>query len=542
MKKQLLFLLAFIALLVAAQSPQRFNKVVVAGDITSPKFIRTNSTADSVLLGNGGVKAVNTFASPIDTTIFVRKSGTQTITGVKTFSSGMYANGLQSNGGALFYGQKTPFVTGVGTYVANYVSTTYGARILAYDGNNYQPLYLGKLISGSTFQLGLNSDGSSAFGGNLSASNLSGTNTGDETLTSIKTKLGAASASNSGYLTNTDWSTFNGKQSALTLGNFTSNTSGVTIGNGTGAVVGPGVSLAIATADAAHDGLLSYGHFNAFNNKVSFPGFGMTIGKAWGYDSHPTTIGGYGITDIPTYSGTNFILNQNSSAQPANMWISGIVSSLRCSLGDGVSGVGYVDFKPIANSDSRSWRIRTDLTYNGELSFLVSSDNFNTQSKVFGIEKNGNTTIYTAATSTLPTNGALVVNGGVGADHVRANNFYGNGSNLTGVQLPITLTTNGTSGAATLTDGVLNVPNYGGNIISGSFSGYAYPTTTITVTIGATMPNTTYKVFPAPTNEYTGLVYYDSSYIFNKTTTTFDIHIPTTSKTELITFDWMIIK
>ena len=45
--------------------------------------------------------------------------------------------------------------------------------------------------------------------------NTSGTNTGDETTATIKTKLGAASSLQDGYLTSTDWTTFNGKQSAL---------------------------------------------------------------------------------------------------------------------------------------------------------------------------------------------------------------------------------------------------------------------------------------------------------------------------------------
>lgn len=44
---------------------------------------------------------------------------------------------------------------------------------------------------------------------------LSGTNTGDETTTTIKTKLGAASTSQDGYLTQADWNTFNDKQNAL---------------------------------------------------------------------------------------------------------------------------------------------------------------------------------------------------------------------------------------------------------------------------------------------------------------------------------------
>jgi hypothetical protein len=45
---------------------------------------------------------------------------------------------------------------------------------------------------------------------------ISGTNTGDETTATIKTKLGTASTSTDGYLTSTDWTTFNNKQSALT--------------------------------------------------------------------------------------------------------------------------------------------------------------------------------------------------------------------------------------------------------------------------------------------------------------------------------------
>lgn len=46
----------------------------------------------------------------------------------------------------------------------------------------------------------------------------SGTNTGDETNATIKTKLGAATSLVDGYLTSTDWSTFNGKQAALVSG------------------------------------------------------------------------------------------------------------------------------------------------------------------------------------------------------------------------------------------------------------------------------------------------------------------------------------
>lgn len=46
------------------------------------------------------------------------------------------------------------------------------------------------------------------FTGNISALNLSGDNTGDETKLSIETKLGASNASNNGYLSYEDWNSF----------------------------------------------------------------------------------------------------------------------------------------------------------------------------------------------------------------------------------------------------------------------------------------------------------------------------------------------
>ena len=126
MKKQFLILFAFISVLAFGQVPQRFNKVVVTGDITSPKFIKTGSNADSVLLGNGSARAIST---------------------IKTDTVGL-SNRINAK------------ATGTGT--AN------------------------------------------------------GTNTGDETLTSIKTKLGAATAVSDGYLKYQDWSIFNSKEPAIT--------------------------------------------------------------------------------------------------------------------------------------------------------------------------------------------------------------------------------------------------------------------------------------------------------------------------------------
>lgn len=82
--------------------------------------------------------------------------------------------------------------------------------------------------------------------------------------------LPMASATNTGKLSNTDWSTFNSKQNALTIGNFTdSGTDGIIVTNGGGAVIGTGTSIAQHIADTTHNGYLSSTDWNTFNSKLS---------------------------------------------------------------------------------------------------------------------------------------------------------------------------------------------------------------------------------------------------------------------------------
>lgn len=70
-----------------------------------------------------------------------------------------------------------------------------------------------------------------------------------------------------GYLSSTDWATFNGKQNTLTLGNLTSGTTGVSISGGTGAVVGSGAAVSVQTASGSQPGLLSAADWTTFNGK-----------------------------------------------------------------------------------------------------------------------------------------------------------------------------------------------------------------------------------------------------------------------------------
>lgn len=77
-----------------------------------------------------------------------------------------------------------------------------------------------------------------------------------------------ADVSHDGYLSQGDWGTFNGKQNALSFGNLSELTSGVlTFAGATGAVIGSGATITVTKADASHDGYLSQGDFSTFAAK-----------------------------------------------------------------------------------------------------------------------------------------------------------------------------------------------------------------------------------------------------------------------------------
>jgi len=114
-------------------------------------------------------------------------------------------------------------------------------------------------------------------GGTFTPGNLTDTGTDGITVTNGTNAVNGAGtqiaqhvadSTHNGYLSSTDWTTFNSKQSALTLGNLTdTGTDGITVTGGTGAVVGSGTSIAQHVADATHNGYLSSTDWTSFNSK-----------------------------------------------------------------------------------------------------------------------------------------------------------------------------------------------------------------------------------------------------------------------------------
>ncbi len=71
-----------------------------------------------------------------------------------------------------------------------------------------------------------------------------------------------------GYLSSADWTTFNSKQAALTIGNLTEATSAVlTITGGSGAIIGSGLTIQVKLATASVSGYLSSTDWSTFNGK-----------------------------------------------------------------------------------------------------------------------------------------------------------------------------------------------------------------------------------------------------------------------------------
>lgn len=111
-------------------------------------------------------------------------------------------------------------------------------QAFAFDGRDWQPGDLCLIKDGGTYGFRIPKDAAAAVldtsmvaevpdkryvtdAEKTKLANTSGTNSGDETAAGIRTKVGNASASNTGVLSSTDWATFNGKQDALPAGTAT---------------------------------------------------------------------------------------------------------------------------------------------------------------------------------------------------------------------------------------------------------------------------------------------------------------------------------
>lgn len=312
------------------------SKVTIGGTTTVPTVDVNTANMGTIALATGTAGAdVGVSGSPANLggtlTLNIPDAGAgargvvntsaQTFAGAKTFSSAISAptatntiNGLIVNAGAL--SGVTGYTQASGNFAQSGAGTfSTGTGAVSINGNATMAATKTLFLAGST-------SGTIGLKGNGAVSNY------------VLTLPGAVGTTGQ-VLATTDGT---GTLGWTTPRALFSATAPLAYNSGTGA-------FSIALANTSTNGYLSSADWNTFNNKVSFPGFGLTTGKVWGYDAHPTTIAGYGLTDAAPISGSaNYIQNQNSAAQTANMWITGSGNFNGSLSGNNVISTGNVGF------------------------------------------------------------------------------------------------------------------------------------------------------------------------------------------------------
>ncbi|HRY60250.1 MAG TPA: tail fiber domain-containing protein, partial [Patescibacteria group bacterium] len=265
-----------------------------------------------------------------------------------------------------------------------------------------------------------------------------------------------ASSTQNGLLTSVDWNTFKNKQNALTFGNVTTPNAAVTVTGGAGAVIGSGLTVDVRNATGAQSGLLTAADWNTFNNKQN----ALAIGSVTTSTSGVNITGGTGavIGGGLTINLQNATTAQNGLLTAAD-WNTFAGKQGALVAGNSISLVGN-NINTVQNIRATDAPTFAGLTLNGNLI---------TSGTVDGVDLSAKGLIWDAAKTKLDllTYTAEGTNGGLDADTVdgkHATDFLSsNGGSLNGA-----LTTNVTNSGASISTGLtVSSTNTAGNGTTG---------------------------------------------------------------------------
>ena len=239
-----------------------------------------------------------------------------------------------------------------------------------------------------------------------------------------------AGASSDGYLSSTDWNTFNGKQGAISV------TAPLTFVAG---VVG------ITQSGAATDGYLSSVDWNTFNNKVGGSGTPNTL-PMWGTTSSL-------INSPLSYAADTFNFQYNSATGGTVVFTNSNGTAYAYTIQMNNFG------SPRSTIHSYTDGLVIQSIGGTQVSRIFANGNFilgaGTVDNGYKLEITGNLYVNSIVNATTDTDRFLVSDGGI----IK----YRTGAEVLadiGAQGSLTLTTTGTSGASTLIGNTLNIPQY----------------------------------------------------------------------------------
>ena len=293
------------------------------------------------------------------------------------------------------------------------------------------------------------------------------------------TQSGAAA---DGYLSSTDWTTFNSKEPALTKGNLTEATSSVlTITGGTGAVIGSGTTIQVSQATTTTSGFLSSADWTTFNGKqgtITLTTTGTT--GAATFISNTLNIPNYAdqfvgtVTSVAalTIGTTGTDLSSTVVDSTTTPVITLQVPTASAANRGALSSADWTTFnskEPALTKGNLTEATSAVLTITGGTGAVIGTGT-SIQVAQSGVSTSGflssaDWTTFNSKQSALTFSAPLVNTSGTVSipaatslvdGYLSATDF----ATFNGKQNALTLTTTGTTGAATLIGATLNIPNY----------------------------------------------------------------------------------
>jgi hypothetical protein len=327
------------------------NRVMISSGGSIVESSTIDTTELGFLNGIGGLSAgfLKTTGSALTSTGSSTISLTADVSGILPQANGGTGVAGSTSNGQLLIGNGTGFVLGTITEGSG-ISVTNGSGSITITNTGLPSL---NTLTGAVAI----TTGNSGTDFNVSTS-----------APNVVLNIPSSSATNRGLLTSADWSTFNAKEPAVTKGNLTEATSSVlTITGGSNAVIGSGTTIQVKLATTSQNGYLSSTDWTTFNNKIggnfnTVAGGSLTFAYDIWYTSANATTPQITSSDIGKII---FIKNTNTAASST---ITGYASDTMDThrsiiLGHGASGEGGIMIQAITTTTWLVLSTTGDITY-----------------------------------------------------------------------------------------------------------------------------------------------------------------------------------